>query len=63
MSATVIVRTTPYFLLTLEACPDLLLTNWMVVATDTPISGLWTNTDYTATNAVSQRFYRARISP
>ena len=61
VSATVVVSTTPYFLLTLEACPDLLLTNWTVLTTDTPVVSLWTNTDYTATVAVTQRFYRARL--
>ena len=59
LSATVVVRTTPYYRLTLEACPDLLLTNWTVVTTDTPVISAWTNTDDTAT--VSQRFYRASL--
>lgn len=63
VSATVVLITTPHFLLTLETCPDLLLTNWMTLATDTPISNLWTNTDYTATASVTQRFYRAFITP
>ena len=63
ISATVVVSTTPYFQLTLEACPDLLLTNWTVLTTDTPVVPLWTNTDYTATVAVTQRFYRATLNP
>ena len=57
--ATVVVTTTPYFRLTLETCPDLLLTNWTALTTDTPVISAWTNTDYTAT--VSQRFYRASL--
>ncbi len=61
-SMTVVLRTTPYFLLTLEACPDLLLTNWTTIATDTPTESTWTNTDFTATSAVTQRFYRATLT-
>jgi hypothetical protein len=59
---TVILDTTPYFLLTLEACPDLLTTNWTTIATDTPTASPWTNTDTTVTANVTQRFYRAFIS-
>lgn len=62
-AVTVVLTTTPYFLLTLEACPDLLLTNWSLIATDTPITSPWTNTDLTATATVTQRFYRAFITP
>ena len=62
-SATVVLSTPPYFLVTLEACPDLLLTNWTTIVTDTPAASPWTNTDYAATAAVTQRFYRAFITP
>jgi hypothetical protein len=62
-SMTVVLRTTPYYLLTLQACPDLLLTNWTLIATDTPTTSPWTNTDFTATSAVTQRFYRALLTP
>jgi hypothetical protein len=62
-AVTIVLTTTPYFLLTLEACPDLLLNNWFLIATDTPISSPWTNTDLTATATVTQRFYRAFITP
>ena len=61
--ATVVLRTTPYYLLTLQACPDLLSTNWMTITTDTPIASPWKYTDTTATEAVPQRFYRAVITP
>jgi len=61
-SATVVLSTTPYFLMTLEARPDLLLTNWTTIAAEIPVARLWTNTDSTATAIVTQRFYRAFIS-
>lgn len=62
-SMTVVLETTPYFYVTLESCPDLLLTNWTGVASDTPTATPWTYTDFTSTSAVTQRFYRAFITP
>lgn len=59
---TVILSTTPYFLLTLETCPDLLLTNWVPIATDIPIASPWMFTDSAALNALTPRFYRAVIT-
>ena len=61
-SATVVLRTTPYFLLTLQASPVLSLPNWTTVTTNTPVTNLWTFTDNTATATVTQRFYRAFIT-
>jgi hypothetical protein len=61
-SATVVLRTSPYFLLTLQACPDLTLHDWATITTDTPVTSPWTFTDNTATKAVTQRFYRAFIT-
>jgi len=61
-SATVVLSTTPYFLLTLQACPDLSLPNWKTITTDTPVTNTWTFTDNTATATVTQRFYRAFIT-
>jgi len=63
VSATVVLWTTPGFPLTLQACPDLLLTNWTTVVTEIPVTNAWTYTDVTATAAVPQRFYRAFITP
>jgi hypothetical protein len=60
---TVVLSTTPYFLLTLQASPDLSLTNWTTIATDTPVTSPWMFTDTNATATVTQRFYRAFISP
>jgi len=62
-SATVVLNTTPYFLLTLQACPDLTLSNWTTIAAQTPITALVTFTDETATATVTQRFYRAFLAP
>ena len=61
-SATVVLSTSPYFLLTLQACPDLTLHDWTTVTTDTPVTSPWTFTDITATANVTQRFYRAFIT-
>lgn len=60
--ATVILRTTPYFLLTLQASPGLAPANWTTIATDTPVTNSWTFTDFTATATVTQRFYRAFLT-
>ena len=62
VSATVVLQTTPYFLLTLQTCPDLLLANWMTVTNDTPSASPWTYTDTTATEVETQRFYRAFLT-
>jgi hypothetical protein len=62
-SATIILNTTPYFLLTLQTCPDLTLSNWTTLAAQTPITSLVTFTDETATATQTQRFYRAFLAP
>jgi hypothetical protein len=59
---TVILNTTPHFLLTLETCPDLLLTNWVTLTTATPTVTPWVYTDSAVLNVATQRFYRAFIS-
>ena len=61
-SATVVLSTSPYFLLTLQACPDLTVQNWTTVVTDTPVTSPWTFTDHTATAHVTKRFYRAFLT-
>jgi len=60
-SATVGVLTTPYFLLTLQASPDLSPTNWTTIATHTPPTNFWIFTDETVSPLVPRRFYRAFI--
>ncbi len=59
----VALTTTPYFPLTLESCPDLLLANWVPVATETPVVNLHSFTNETAQPAATQLFYRAFITP
>ena len=60
---TVVLKTTPYVLLTLRSAPDLRLTNWTTLATATPVTTPWTFTDETATANVTQCFYRAFLTP
>ena len=59
---TVTVVTTPNYLLTLQACPDLILTNWSPVASATPVASPWMYTDNTTTTTATQRYYRAYIT-
>jgi|SRR5665213_197166 len=61
-SATVVLNTTPYFLVTLQTSPSLSLPNWTTIATNTPLTSPWTFTDDSATATVTQRFYRAFIT-
>ena len=61
-SATVILNTTPYFLVTLQSSPNLSLATWTTIATNTSATSIWTFTDTNATATVTQRFYRAFIT-
>jgi hypothetical protein len=60
-SVTVVLSTTPYFLLTLQRSPDLSLSNWTTISTNTPSTNVWTFTDNSATGTAL--FYRAFITP
>ena len=62
-SDSITLNTTPYNLLTLETCPDLSLTNWTGVVTNTPNVGSWTYTNAMVMTTATQRFYRAFLSP
>lgn len=62
-SATVVLNTTPYFILRLESCSNLSLADWVPIVTNTPTSSPWTYIDTNATASVSQRFYRAFRTP
>ena len=62
-TVTVVVNTTPYYLLTLEACPDLLITNWTTVASAIPTTSLWTNTEHIVMAVATQCFFRAYLTP
>jgi Ice-binding-like len=61
-SATVVLNTTPFFLVTLQTSPDLSAPNWTTIATNTPVTSTWAFTDDSATATVTQRFYRAFLS-
>ena len=61
-NATVVLKTSPYFLVTLQSSPDLSPTNWTTIGTNTPVTSPWTFTDTNATPTVTQRFYRAFIT-
>jgi type VI secretion system secreted protein VgrG len=61
-SVTVVLSTTPFFLVTLQSSPGLSPPNWTPIATNTPVSSPWTFTDTNAMATVTQRFYRAFIT-
>ena len=61
-NATVVLSSSPYFLLTLQTTPDISRPNWTTIATNNPATNIWTFTDTNATPAVTQRFYRAFIT-
>ena len=61
-NATLVLNTSPYFLLTLQTSPDISLPNWTNLATNNPATNIWTFTDTNATATVTQRFYRAFIT-
>jgi Ice-binding-like len=61
-SVSVVLSTTPYFLLTLQQSPSLSAPSWTTVVTNTPSTSPWTFIDNTALVTVTQRFYRAFIT-
>ena len=61
-SVTVILKTTPFFLVSLQSSPSLFPPNWTTIATNTPVTSPWTFNDTNATATVTQRFYRAFIT-
>jgi Ice-binding-like len=61
-NTTVVLNTSPYFLVTLQTTPSLSLPDWTLIATNYPTTNLWTFTDTNATAAVTQNFYRAFIT-
>lgn len=58
-SADVVLDTTPYYHLTLQASSSMSPTNWTTIAEATPSTNSWEFTDDTATGTVTTRFYRA----
>jgi hypothetical protein len=61
-SCTMILRTTPDFLVTLETTPNLLAPDWTPIDSATPTNYYWTFIDTTAPSVTTQRFYRASIT-
>lgn len=61
-SVTVVLSTMSNVLVTLQSSPDLSLSNWATIATNTPITNTWTFID-TSTTGNASRFYRAFIAP
>ncbi len=62
-SEIVVLTSTPYYPLTLESCPDLMLANWAPLATETPVVSLHAFTNDAALPAATQLFYRAFVTP
>jgi hypothetical protein len=62
-SVTVVLNTTPFFLVTLQSSPGLSPPNWTTIATNTPATSPWTFTNTNVMVTVTQRFYRAFITP
>jgi len=58
---TLVLRTTPYFLLTLQTSTD--LKSWTTIATATPVTELWTFVHDAALATGPRRFYRAFLNP
>ncbi len=61
-SVTVLLSTTPFFLLTLQASPTLAPFSWTTIATNTPNTSTWTFTDNNVMATMPHRFYRAFIT-
>src|SRR5688572_28858792 len=62
-SLSVVLSTAPYFLLTLQSSPSLFPPNWTTIATNTPVTTPWRFTNLTANTTITQRFYRAFLTP
>ena len=61
-NSTVVLNTSPYFLVTLQSSPNLSPTNWTMIATNTPTTNSWNFTDTNTMTTLPQRFYRAYIT-
>ena len=62
-SVTIVLSTPPLVLATLQSSPGLSPANWTTIATNTPVTSPWTVTDTNVMATVTQRFYRAFITP
>jgi hypothetical protein len=61
-SVTLVLSTTPYFLVTLQSSPSLSPANWTTLATNDPVASPWTVTDTNVMAGRPQNFYRAFIT-
>ena len=61
-SASVILDTTPYFLLTLQTSPAMAPTNWTTLAEEMPAATPWSFTNDSLGSGVTTRFYRAFLT-
>ncbi|MCX6878144.1 MAG: ice-binding family protein [Verrucomicrobia bacterium] len=59
---TLVLRTTPYYFLTLQTSTDLTPDSWTTVATATPVAELWTFVHDAALATGPRRFYRAFLT-
>jgi hypothetical protein len=62
-AVTMVVHTTPYFLLTLQTSTDMSLGSWVTITTDTPVTDSWTFTHTSDLATGPRRFYRAFLTP
>ncbi len=61
-AVTLVLRTTPFFLLTLQTSTTLLPGSWKTIASDTPVSSPWTYAHNATLATGPKRFYRAFIT-
>jgi hypothetical protein len=61
-SASVILDTTPHFLLTLQSSPALVPTDWITITTNTPVPTPWSFTNDSIASGVTTRFYRVFLT-
>lgn len=62
-TVTLVVRTTPFILLTLQTSTTLLPGSWKSIASDTPVSSPWTYLHHAKLATGPKRFYRAFLTP
>ena len=61
-SASVVLDTTPHFLLTLQTSPAMAPANWTTIAAETPVSTPWSFTNEPIASGAPTRFYRAFLT-
>ena len=61
-SITLVLNTTPYFMVTLQSSPRLSPPTWTTIATNYPATTPWTVTDTNIMTSRTQNFYRAFIT-